>query len=57
VVEMSVCCAFFVRRFTGTPGEYMTIDIITIEGDDQRKICLIPASAHGTNPASAAWLE
>jgi glycine dehydrogenase len=23
-------------------------------GDEQRNICLIPASAHGTNPASAA---
>ena len=23
-------------------------------GDDQRNVCLIPSSAHGTNPASAA---
>ena len=22
-------------------------------GDEQRNVCLIPASAHGTNPASA----
>jgi glycine dehydrogenase len=22
-------------------------------GDDQRKVCLIPKSAHGTNPATA----
>jgi glycine dehydrogenase len=39
-------------------GEYaglMTIRAYHLSrGDDQRKICLIPASAHGTNPASAA---
>ena len=26
---------------------------IEANGDQQRKICLIPESAHGTNPASA----
>jgi glycine dehydrogenase len=38
-------------------GEYaglMTIRAYHLSRDDQRKICLIPASAHGTNPASAA---
>jgi glycine dehydrogenase len=43
---------------SGAQGEYtglMTIRAYHLSrGDDQRKICLIPASAHGTNPASAA---
>ncbi|MFT4983765.1 MAG: glycine dehydrogenase, partial [Flavobacterium sp.] len=42
----------------GAQGEYaglMTIRAYHLSrGDDQRKICLIPGSAHGTNPASAA---
>ncbi|MFN7223757.1 MAG: aminomethyl-transferring glycine dehydrogenase [Paracoccaceae bacterium] len=42
---------------SGAQGEYA--GLLTIEayhrsrGDTQRKICLIPTSAHGTNPASA----
>jgi glycine dehydrogenase len=43
---------------SGAQGEYaglMTIRAYHLSrGDDQRKICLIPGSAHGTNPASAA---
>ena len=26
---------------------------LSARGEEQRKICLIPSSAHGTNPASA----
>ncbi len=43
---------------SGAQGEYA--GLLTIRayheanGDDARDICLIPASAHGTNPASAA---
>jgi glycine dehydrogenase len=41
----------------GSQGEYaglLAIDAFhRANGDDQRKICLIPESAHGTNPASA----
>lgn len=43
---------------SGAQGEYA--GLLTIRkyhqsrGDHQRKICLIPSSAHGTNPASAA---
>ena len=42
---------------SGAQGEYA--GLLTIRryhrsrGDDQRTVCLIPASAHGTNPASA----
>ncbi|NIY71082.1 aminomethyl-transferring glycine dehydrogenase [Marivivens donghaensis] len=42
---------------SGAQGEYA--GLLTIQayhrsrGDDQRNICLIPMSAHGTNPASA----
>jgi glycine dehydrogenase len=43
---------------SGAQGEYtglMTIRAYHLsKGDKQRNICLIPASAHGTNPASAA---
>ena len=43
---------------SGAQGEYaglMTIRAYHLSrGDDKRTVCLIPASAHGTNPASAA---
>ena len=42
---------------SGAQGEYAGIVAITryhaSRGDSQRNICLIPRSAHGTNPASA----
>jgi len=42
---------------SGAQGEYAGLMIIRAyhesNGDFNRKICLIPASAHGTNPASA----
>lgn len=42
---------------SGAQGEYAGLMVIKAfhldNGDDQRKICLIPSSAHGTNPASA----
>ncbi|RYG90910.1 glycine dehydrogenase (aminomethyl-transferring) [Loktanella sp. IMCC34160] len=42
---------------SGAQGEYAGLLTImayhAANGDDQRKICLIPVSAHGTNPASA----
>ncbi len=41
----------------GSQGEYTGLLCIRAwhhsHGDEQRKICLIPSSAHGTNPASA----
>lgn len=42
----------------GSQGEYTGLLVIRkyheTRGDRQRDVCLIPASAHGTNPASAA---
>jgi glycine dehydrogenase len=42
----------------GSQGEYAGLLAIRryheSRGDDQRDVCLIPSSAHGTNPASAA---
>ncbi|PWR01713.1 glycine dehydrogenase (aminomethyl-transferring) [Meridianimarinicoccus roseus] len=42
---------------SGAQGEYAGLLTIAAfhraNGDDQRKICLIPTNAHGTNPASA----
>ncbi|MFK8037447.1 MAG: aminomethyl-transferring glycine dehydrogenase [Crocinitomicaceae bacterium] len=42
---------------SGAQGEYAGLMVIKAfhldNGDTQRKICLIPSSAHGTNPASA----
>jgi len=42
---------------SGAQGEYAGLLTIAAyhraNGDDQRKVCLIPTSAHGTNPASA----
>jgi glycine dehydrogenase len=42
---------------SGAQGEYAGLLVIRAyhrsRGDDQRDICLIPTSAHGTNPASA----
>ncbi|MBA4490814.1 aminomethyl-transferring glycine dehydrogenase [Paracoccus sp. S1E-3] len=49
--------AFSMQPNSGAQGEYA--GLLTIQayhranGDDQRDICLIPVSAHGTNPASA----
>ncbi|HHZ99000.1 MAG TPA: aminomethyl-transferring glycine dehydrogenase [Candidatus Marinimicrobia bacterium] len=42
---------------SGAQGEYTGLLVIRAahqdNGNDQRKVCLIPSSAHGTNPASA----
>ncbi|BGP32310.1 glycine decarboxylase subunit P [Rhodotorula toruloides] len=42
---------------SGAQGEYAGLSVIRAyhrsRGDEHRNICLIPASAHGTNPASA----
>lgn len=43
---------------SGAAGEYAGLSVIrnyhTHNGNGHRNVCLIPASAHGTNPASAA---
>jgi glycine dehydrogenase len=42
---------------SGAQGEFAGLKVISAfhraNGDEQRNVCLIPASAHGTNPASA----
>ena len=49
--------AFSMQPNSGAQGEYAGLLTILAyhraRGDDDRKICLIPTSAHGTNPASA----
>ena len=50
--------AFSLQPNAGSQGEYTGLLVIRkyheVAGQSQRNICLIPASAHGTNPASAA---
>jgi len=50
--------AFSMQPNSGAQGEYaglLTIRAYHLaQGDSHRNVCLIPASAHGTNPASAA---
>ncbi len=50
--------AFSLQPNAGSQGEYTGLLVIRkyheVSGQSQRNICLIPASAHGTNPASAA---
>ncbi|MCK9394343.1 MAG: aminomethyl-transferring glycine dehydrogenase [Methylobacter sp.] len=49
--------AFSLQPNAGSQGEYTGLLVIRkyheVRGQPQRNICLIPASAHGTNPASA----
>jgi len=49
--------AFSLQPNAGSQGEYTGLLVIRkyheVNGQFQRNICLIPASAHGTNPASA----
>lgn len=49
--------AFSMQPNSGAQGEYAGLLVIRAyhkaRGDDHRNVCLIPASAHGTNPASA----
>jgi glycine dehydrogenase len=49
--------AFSLQPNAGSQGEYTGLLVIRkyheVNGQAQRNICLIPASAHGTNPASA----
>ncbi|NPD14602.1 aminomethyl-transferring glycine dehydrogenase [Xinfangfangia sp. D13-10-4-6] len=55
--EITGYAAFSMQPNSGAQGEYAGLLTILAyhkaRGDQQRKICLIPISAHGTNPASA----
>jgi glycine dehydrogenase len=52
--------AFSLQPNSGAQGEYAGLLAIRryqqAQGEGHRTICLIPASAHGTNPASAAMM-
>ncbi|MFN8458627.1 MAG: aminomethyl-transferring glycine dehydrogenase, partial [Anaerolineae bacterium] len=58
LAEITGFAATSLQPNAGSQGEYA--GLLTIRayhharGEDQRNICLIPSSAHGTNPASAA---
>ena len=60
--EMLISCtgydAVSLQPNAGSQGEYAGLLVIKAyhesRGDAERNICLIPSSAHGTNPASAA---
>ncbi len=62
--EMLIACtgydAVSLQPNAGSQGEYAGLLAIKAyhesRGDTQRNICLIPSSAHGTNPASAAMV-
>ncbi|KAL2346549.1 hypothetical protein Fmac_000549 [Flemingia macrophylla] len=50
--------AFSLQPNAGAAGEYAGLMVIRAyhmaRGDEHRNVCIIPVSAHGTNPASAA---
>ncbi|MEM7414183.1 MAG: aminomethyl-transferring glycine dehydrogenase [Gemmatimonadota bacterium] len=57
LTEISGMAATSLQPNSGAQGEYAGLLVIRAyhedRGDTERNICLIPASAHGTNPASA----
>ncbi|MEX1020165.1 MAG: aminomethyl-transferring glycine dehydrogenase [Litorilinea sp.] len=57
LAEITGFAAVSLQPNAGSQGEYAGLLVIrayhAARGDDQRTICLIPSSAHGTNPASA----
>ena len=57
LAEITGFAAVSLQPNAGSQGEYTGLLVIRAwhraQGDDHRTVCLIPASAHGTNPASA----
>jgi glycine dehydrogenase len=57
LAEITGFAAVSLQPNAGSQGEYAGLLVIRAyhesRGDNQRSICLIPTSAHGTNPASA----
>ena len=57
LIEITGFDAISMQPNSGAQGEYAGLMVIRAyhrsRGDSHRNICLIPASAHGTNPASA----
>lgn len=60
LIEVTGYDAISMQPNSGAQGEYAGLAAIAryheSRGDTQRKICLIPKSAHGTNPATAQML-
>jgi glycine dehydrogenase len=58
LVEISGLAGCSLQPNSGAQGEYAGLLVIQkyheTRGQPHRKVCLIPSSAHGTNPASAA---
>lgn len=58
LAEVTGFAAISLQPNSGAQGEYAGLLVIRAyhlaRGDDHRNVCLIPSSAHGTNPASAA---
>ncbi|MCS6243551.1 MAG: aminomethyl-transferring glycine dehydrogenase [Opitutus sp.] len=58
LTEITGFAAVSLQPNAGSQGEYAGLLVIRAyhesRGDDHRNICLIPTSAHGTNPATAA---
>ncbi len=58
LVDLTGFAAFSLQPNAGSQGEYAGLLVIRkyheVRGAGARDVCLIPASAHGTNPASAA---
>jgi glycine dehydrogenase len=57
LAEVTGFAAVSLQPNSGASGEYTGMLVIRAyhlsRGDNQRNVCLIPSSAHGTNPASA----
>ncbi len=57
LAEITGLPAVSLQPNSGAQGEYAGLQVIRAwhlgRGEDHRKVCLIPSSAHGTNPASA----
>lgn len=58
IAEITGLSAVSLQPNAGSQGEYAGLLAIRkyheLRGEGHRRVCLIPASAHGTNPASAA---
>lgn len=58
LAEIAGFAAFSLQPNAGSQGEYSGLMVIRAyhrsRGESHRDVCLIPVSAHGTNPASAA---
>ncbi|HWL15157.1 MAG TPA: aminomethyl-transferring glycine dehydrogenase, partial [Opitutus sp.] len=58
LAEITGFAAISLQPNAGSQGEYAGLlairDYHAARGEDRRNVCLIPTSAHGTNPASAA---